>query len=241
MSLASCQASTAIIRYFFEQHSAIVLAKLLGFVKTLPDQTKWLIDSGKSKEELDSWFKELPELFVDVDRHKLAEQSWVEADELKEVTFELTGSRQSGLAYEESDIDCAFVAPRMHVLQCLRTALIWAHRRGEMYKECKIESKTTKAGLPWCPIEGFLGSVSLWLGYSAKTIEIGPIKLDLTFRERKTHDLIQNHVAAKLIELFSTDEKKLAYITAMRMAVRTHDFDGYNKLKDWLRVLPPTQ
>lgn len=111
--------------------------------------------------------------------------------------------------------------------------------RRSLVPDCKIESKTTKAGLPWCPIEGFTTSVPLCVGSStSRDVCVGPIKLDLTFRVRDTHCLIQEHVRAKMKELFTTDEQKLVYINKMRTAYLTRDTQAYDALKTWLRILP---
>jgi hypothetical protein len=116
---------------------------------------------------------------------------------------------------------------------------MWSHRRGEIYPGCKIKSLTTKAGLPWCPIEGYSSFIRISIGAEPVEIKVGPLKLDLTFRERKTHQHIQNHVEEKVKELFDTDTKKIDYINEIRQAALTGNTAAYNKIKEWLFILPP--
>jgi hypothetical protein len=145
------------------------------------------------------------------------------------IAIELTGSRASGLAYPESDIDFAFIGANKSSLLEVRDRLVALFQAQLIYHGCRLESKMTLAGLPWCPTEDF----------TDKKFGLGPVKLDITFRETATHKTIQDHVATKIKELFDTDEKKLAYINSMRQAYLAKDEVAYNKLKGWLRVLPP--
>jgi hypothetical protein len=150
--------------------------------------------------------------------------------ELKDdIAIELTGSRASGLAYPESDIDFAFIGANKSSLLEVRDRLVALVQAKKIYDGCNFESKMTLAGLPWCPTEGF----------TDPKLGAKPVKLDITFREAATHKTIQDHVATEMKKLFDTDEKKLVYINSLRTACLTKDNDTYNKLKSWLRVLPP--
>ena len=106
----------------------------------------------------------------------------------KPIRLEVTGSRRAGvdLAYPESDLDLAYIADTPQELTALCDQLIEAHQRGEVYEGCHLERLTTRAGLPWCPIEGVVDE------HWEKGVTIGPIKLDVTFRTTETHDLIRD-------------------------------------------------
>lgn len=65
--------------------------------------------------------------------------------------FTLTGSRASGLAYPESDIDCTFVAKDIDTLN-----LIAEKHSQELGLGSDLNIIHTRAGLPWCPVEGFV-------------------------------------------------------------------------------------
>lgn len=150
--------------------------------------------------------------------------------EYKTVSIHLTGSRASGLAYPESDIDFAFVADDSKILESVHQRLLRLHADGVVYKEFKLLSRTTTTGLPWCPIDGFVDAKH----------KIGPTKLDITFRTRAVHDAIQTHVANQIKLRFPSDEHRADYIRAMQHAHASNDNKTYNNLKEWLRLLPPT-
>jgi hypothetical protein len=140
------------------------------------------------------------------------------------VKFVMTGSRASGLSYPESDIDCAFVADDMHMLNYIANELKSHSQQLGLGTDLKIVH--TKAGLPWCPVENYHDE------------HIGPIKLDITFRLSDVHNQIQEHVNNNIDIQFPSDEDKEDYINSMRLAHNSNDTVAYDKLKEWLRVLP---
>ena len=162
--------------------------------------------------------------------------------ELREATghdgiIEITGSRREGvdLAYPKSDLDFAIVAPTLTDLALISDNLLRSHDQGRIYRDLIIERKFTRAGLPWCPIEGFTDT---FVDKDGKTVTIGPIRLDITFRLTDIHWLIQNHVEKAMTEKFKGDIGAIEkYINEMRILSET-DMAEYNVRKDWLRVLP---
>lgn len=139
----------------------------------------------------------------------------------------LTGSRKSGLAYYESDFDCAFIGEDFGDLDKKRNQLIAV--ADKFPKEWNFKNITTKTGLPWVPISNVV--------FGAETPNPLITKLDVTFRLRKIHDQIQNHVEKQLPIQFPTDESKLQYIMEIEKAFHSNDMERYQNLKSWLKVL----
>jgi hypothetical protein len=137
----------------------------------------------------------------------------------------LTGSRRSGLAYPESDFDAAFVRETIEELEAVRQKFIEA----KFPTEWSLKSETTKGGLPWVPIS------NVTFGADSKDPLI--TKLDVTFRTKKNHELIQSHVEKQLPLFFSNKESKFAYITQIRKYHLDGDIKTYNLQKNWLRIL----
>lgn len=91
-----CDASTGIIRLFFEQYAPKVLASLADYAKQLPDKLSMVMASKDERHR--AWLEDLPESIriLVSDGKSVNKDGWISADELKQVTFELTGSRASG-------------------------------------------------------------------------------------------------------------------------------------------------
>lgn len=172
----------------------------------------------KDNDRICSWFNEIHKIFLKK-----------EFEEIKyEFDIELTGSRANQLAYPESDIDFAFICETDQQLQFLYDKFKSKHEHKSLYSEYKIKFTKTLAGLLLIVVEDYID----------KSYEIGPIKLDISFRTFEKHKIIQTHVIEASKKKFLSKDHRLEYILEMRSLKLSKDEEKYNKNKEWLRVLP---
>lgn len=148
--------------------------------------------------------------------------------------IELTGSRWFGLAYQESDLECAIILEESE--HSTWFDMVSTHFN-DVCHDSKIEQTKTLAGLLLLTIKHFYkdASVNIW-------------KLEITFRTPEKHKIICDAIREKMKHM--TDEFKLNYIKGARkdfIAMTTVEETSpefrevqlsYGKRKEWLRVLP---
>lgn len=134
---------------------------------------------------------------------------WMDIDSSDMNCMIVTGSRCPNhmFAYNESDIDVAFVGETMEKLYEYESALKKATEK--FPKEWTWKSVRTKAGLPWFPINN---------------VKIGDkvTKLDITFRLSSIHNKIETLMTERSEQLFNTNEKHIVQIIVVREAYLEH-------------------
>jgi hypothetical protein len=142
----------------------------------------------------------------------------------------LTGSRSTGLAYPESDMEYAVVVPddmpleeRMKLAKSISEFyMIWVLEQ-KMPAGTEIKCFSTKAGLPLVIISNF------------KSAEIPLTKLEMTIRMECQQKKITDNDEVFLSS--HTEQELFEYIQAMRAAYLSGDQKKYMELKEWQRVL----
>lgn len=161
-------------------------------------------------------------------------RAWLTAEAVKVplATIEdivLTGSRNSGLAYPESDLECAVIVANDTTL-AQAEALVQVV--ASFFVRCNLTDTkpftlTTKAGLP--------------LMIAKDVRHINPAKptmfrLEATVRTRATQAAFVENLAGKMA--FWSPQDRLNYINAMRAAAADNNEPLKAWLKRWLKFLP---
>lgn len=148
------------------------------------------------------------------------------------VTIEIVGSRRDGvdIAYPESNIDIAFIAPSLDELMVIKHKLLDANQKGEIYPGCKMRNNWGRS----CEIDNFS---TIFIEHG-RLVVIGDINLSISFRLTKTHEQIQEYVQNTMNSMFKSDESIMEkYVSDMRI-LRIVDPERFIERKAWLRILP---
>lgn len=118
----------------------------------------------------------------------------------------LSGSREHGVNYPESDADLIIVYANETELN-EKTLKLGAglEKLKELKPEIQVKVLKTGNNLPWYLIKNV-------------TIDNVKTKIEIVFRPIELHQKIQAHMTEQVAKLFDTDEKKLEYIETIRAA-----------------------